>query len=110
MLAKASTGKNRERFWKNAGKWTGRVDISEEESPGSKCSMHGIILTCSRLQRVEIHMLVVGTSTSWSHYGVVPPPLPRPRISSTVKQHFACDLMTEEKFFRTEVTVQFIRR
>ena len=32
--------KNRERFWKNAAEWTGRVEISKEEIPGSKCSMH----------------------------------------------------------------------
>ena len=34
---------------KNAGEWTGRVDISKEEIPGSKCSMYGYILTYSRL-------------------------------------------------------------
>ena len=28
-------GKNWERFWKNAGEWTGRVEI-----PGSMCSMY----------------------------------------------------------------------
>ena len=27
--------KNRERFWKNAGEWTERVEISKEEIPGS---------------------------------------------------------------------------
>ena len=32
MLATANTGgKNRKRFWKNAGEWTGRVEISKEE-------------------------------------------------------------------------------
>ena len=37
MLAAAKTGKNRERYWKkNAGEWTGRVEISKEEIPGSK--------------------------------------------------------------------------
>ena len=50
MLATANTGKNRERFWeKNAGEWTGRVEISKEEIPGSKRSMYGYILTYSRL-------------------------------------------------------------
>ena len=49
MLATVNTGKNRERFGKNAGEWTGRVEISEEEIPGSKRSMSGYILTCSRL-------------------------------------------------------------
>ena len=41
--------KNRERFWKNAGEWTGSVEISKEEIPGSKRSMCGYILTYSRL-------------------------------------------------------------
>ena len=41
--------RNRERFWKNAGEWTGRVEISKEEIPGSKCSMYDYILTYSRL-------------------------------------------------------------
>ena len=36
-------------FGKNAGEWTGRVEISKEEIPGSKRSMHGYILTYSRL-------------------------------------------------------------
>ena len=36
MLATANTGKNRKRFWKNAGEWTGRVEISMEEIAGSK--------------------------------------------------------------------------
>ena len=34
---------------KNAGEWTGRVEISKEEIPGSKHSMFGYILTHSRL-------------------------------------------------------------
>ena len=34
---------------KNAGEWTGRVEISKEELPGSKRSMYGYILTYSRL-------------------------------------------------------------
>ena len=40
---------NRERFWKNAGEWTGRVEISTEEISGSNRSMYGCILTYSRL-------------------------------------------------------------
>ena len=28
-------------FGKNAGEWTGRVEISKEELPGSKRSMYG---------------------------------------------------------------------
>ena len=34
---------------KNAGEWTGRVEISREEIPGSKRSMNGYILTYSVL-------------------------------------------------------------
>ena len=49
VLATANTGKNWERFWKNAGEWTGRVEISEEDIPGSKRSMYGYILTYFRL-------------------------------------------------------------
>ena len=36
-------------FGKNAGEWTGRVEISKDVIPGSKRSMYGCILTCSRL-------------------------------------------------------------
>ena len=39
-------------FGKNAGEWTGRVEISKEEIPGSKHSMYGYILTYSRLYGV----------------------------------------------------------
>ena len=49
MLGIANTGKSRERFGKNAGEWTGRVEISKKEIPGSKRSMYGYILTYSRL-------------------------------------------------------------
>ena len=46
MLATASTRKYREKFWKeNAVEWTGRVEISKEEVPGSKRSVCGYILT-----------------------------------------------------------------
>ena len=49
MLAIANTGKKIGRdFGKNAGEWTGRVEISKEETPGSKRSMYGYILTYSR--------------------------------------------------------------
>ena len=41
VLATANTGKKRERFWKNAGEWTGRVEISKKEIPGGKRSMYG---------------------------------------------------------------------
>ena len=39
----ANTGKNQERFWKNTGEWTGRVDKSKEEIHGSKRRMYGYI-------------------------------------------------------------------
>ena len=42
MLATANTGKKiRRDLGKNAGEWTGRVEITKEEIPGSKRSMHG---------------------------------------------------------------------
>ena len=34
---------------KNASEWTGRVEISKEEIPGSKRSLYGCVLTYSRL-------------------------------------------------------------
>ena len=51
VLATADTGKIGRGFEKkkNAGGWTGRVEISKEEIPGSKHSMLGYIKTCSRL-------------------------------------------------------------
>ena len=49
VLAAANTGETPERFWKNAGEWTGRIEISDEKIPGSKRSMRGNILTYSRL-------------------------------------------------------------
>ena len=49
MLATANTGEIRRDLGKNAGEWTGRVERSKEEIPGSKRSMHGYILTYSRL-------------------------------------------------------------
>ena len=54
MLATGNTGKTREKFWKNAGEWAGRVEITKEEIPGSKRSMHGYILTYSRIQRENL--------------------------------------------------------
>ena len=55
FILQANTGKNLERFWKkNAGEWTGRLEISKEELPGSKRSMYGYILTYSRLERENV--------------------------------------------------------
>ena len=49
MLATANTGKIGRSFGKNAGEWTGRVEINEGEISGSKRSMYGYMLTYSRL-------------------------------------------------------------
>ena len=49
VLATANTGEIGRGFGKNAGEWTGRVEKSKEEIPGSKRSMYGYILTYSRL-------------------------------------------------------------
>ena len=45
VLATANTGEIGRGYGKNAGEWTGRVEISKEEIPGSKRSMYGYILT-----------------------------------------------------------------
>ena len=49
VLTTANTGKIGRGFGKNAGEWTGRVEIGEEEISGSKRSMYGYILTYSGL-------------------------------------------------------------
>ena len=54
MLATANTGKIRKGFGTNADEWTGRVEISKEEIPGSKHSKYGYILTYSRLYRENL--------------------------------------------------------
>ena len=45
MLATANTGEIGRGFGKKkkkkAGEWTGRVEMSKEKIPGSKCSMYG---------------------------------------------------------------------
>ena len=48
-LATANTGEIGTGLGKNAGEWTGRVEISKEEICGSKHYMYGYILTYSRL-------------------------------------------------------------
>ena len=48
-ITNANTGKTRERFRKNAGEWTGRLEISEDEIPGNKFSLYDYIPTYSRL-------------------------------------------------------------
>ena len=54
MSAATNTGKTQERFWKNLDEWTGRVEISKEEIPGSKRGMRGNILTYSRLEKENL--------------------------------------------------------
>ena len=49
VLDTANTGKIRRGFGKNAGEWTGRVEISKKEIPDSARSMYDYILTYSRL-------------------------------------------------------------
>ena len=52
VSATAKTGEIGRGFGKNAGEWTGRVEISKEEIPGSKRSMYGYILKGERLSSV----------------------------------------------------------
>ena len=42
VLATTNTGKIRRGFGKNAGEWTGRVEIIKEKVPASKRSMMAI--------------------------------------------------------------------
>ena len=49
VLAIANAGEVGRGFGENAGEWTGRVEISKEEIPGSERSMYGYILTYSML-------------------------------------------------------------
>ena len=44
MLATANTGEIGRVLEKNAGEWTGRVEISKEEIPGSKRSIYCYML------------------------------------------------------------------
>ena len=41
-------------YGQNAGEFTGRIEISKEEIPGSKRSMYGYVLTYSRLERENV--------------------------------------------------------
>ena len=49
MLATTNTREVGRDLGGNAGEWTGRIEISKEEIPGSKRSMYGYILTYSML-------------------------------------------------------------
>ena len=78
MLATAHTGEIRRGLGKNAGEWTGRVEISKEEIPGSKHSMHGtknnsfikntnknlIKDSCFEMEVKFISLLVLSTSNT----------------------------------------------
>ena len=58
MLATANTGKTQEKFReKNAGEWTERVEISEEEISGSKRGTCGCILTYFMLYRENLEVV-----------------------------------------------------
>ena len=75
MLATANTGKKLGRgFGKNAGEWTGRVEISKEEIPGSKRSMYGYILTYSgeRLSSVFSPDGTLISASAAPHCGTAP--------------------------------------
>ena len=49
VFATANTGTIGRGLEKNAGEWTGSVEISKEEIPGTNRSMYGYILTYSKL-------------------------------------------------------------
>ena len=49
VLATSNTRKIGRGFGKDAGEWTGRVEISKEEIPDSERSMYGYVLIYSRL-------------------------------------------------------------
>ena len=57
VLATANTGKIGRAFGKNAGEWTGSVEISKEEIPGCKCSMYGYISLNKRRQESKTSSL-----------------------------------------------------
>ena len=55
FILQVNTGKKLgEVLEKNAGEWTGKVEISKNELPGSKRSMYGYILIYSRLERENV--------------------------------------------------------
>ena len=60
MLAQLTQEKLGRGSGKNAGEWTGRVEINKEEIPGSKRSMHGNTMTYSRLERENLYRELVG--------------------------------------------------
>ena len=69
MLATANTGKIGRGFGKNAGEWTGSVEISKKEIPGSKRSMYGLytdLLQALKGERLSSVFSPDGTLTSAS--------------------------------------------
>ena len=54
FILQVNTEKIGRGFGKNAVEWTGRVEISKDELPGSKRSMYGYILIYSRLERENV--------------------------------------------------------
>ena len=74
MLTTANTGKIGRGFEKNAGEWTGRVEISKEQISGNKRSIYGYILTYSVFKGIKFISVFPpdGTLISVSaalHYG-----------------------------------------
>ena len=61
VLATVNTGKIERGFGENVGERTGRVEISKEEIPGSRHSMHGFKLP----QALKGGPLICGFSTDW---------------------------------------------
>ena len=56
LLAHTRTGVSYSQHRKNsgAGEWIRRVEMSKEEIPGSRRSMHGYIWTCSKIKRENL--------------------------------------------------------
>ena len=53
--ATANTGQTRQWFWKKSeGELTGKVESRKGKNPGSRRSVHGYILTCSRRSRENV--------------------------------------------------------
>ena len=50
--------KTRERLWENASEWTGLVEISKEEIPGSRRSMYVYVRTCCKVKLWALNRLV----------------------------------------------------
>ena len=57
MSATANTEKSGRGFRKNAGEWTGKVEMSKEEIPGNKPSMYGYNIYTDLLQALKGKLL-----------------------------------------------------